>query len=49
LLVLAVAAVIVALALHQSTQSDVHYEKVIAHDWSTAVNKVQSIISHYTK
>ena len=49
LLVLAVAAVIVALALHQSTQSDVHYEKVIAHDWNTAVNKVQSIISHYTK
>ena len=49
LLVLAVAAVVVALALHQSTQSDVHYEKVIAHDWNTAVNKVQSIISHYTK
>jgi len=49
LLVLAVAAIIVALALHQSTQSDVHYEKVIAHDWNTAVNKVQSIISHYTK
>ncbi|HUY59208.1 MAG TPA: protein kinase [Solirubrobacteraceae bacterium] len=49
LLVLAVAVVVVALALHQSTQSDVHYEKVIANDWNTAVNKVQSIISHYTK
>jgi eukaryotic-like serine/threonine-protein kinase len=49
LVVLAVAAVIVALALHQSTQSDVRYEKVIAHTWNTAVDKVQSIINHYTK
>jgi serine/threonine protein kinase len=49
LAVLAVAAVIVALALHQGTKSDVHYEKVIAHDVNTAVDKVQSIISHYTK
>jgi eukaryotic-like serine/threonine-protein kinase len=47
--VLAVVAVVVALALHQSRQSDVHYEQVIAHDWNTAVNKVQGIINHYTK
>jgi serine/threonine protein kinase len=49
LLVIVIAAVVVALAVHQSRQSIVDYKKVIAKDWNSAVNQVQSIISHYTK
>ena len=50
LLVVIVVLVVVAIAaLHQDSTSTVHYKQVVAHDWQTAVNKVQAIISKYTK
>ncbi|HUA06423.1 MAG TPA: protein kinase [Solirubrobacteraceae bacterium] len=48
--VLFVAAVAVAIAIAaSSSNSAVHYQRVVAHDAGTAVQKLQSIISQYTK
>jgi serine/threonine-protein kinase len=48
--VLFVAAVAAAVAIAaSSSNSAVHYQKVVAHDASSAVQKLQSIISQYTK
>ena len=49
LVVLVVVIVVIIAALHQSSASVVQYKQVVAHDWQTAVNKVQAIISKYTK
>ena len=49
LLVIAVLVVVILAAVHQGSSSVVQYKRVVAHDWQTAVNKVQSIISQYTK
>ncbi len=49
-IVLFVAAVAVALTIAaSSSNSAVHYQKVVAHDANAAVKKLQSIISQYTK
>jgi predicted outer membrane lipoprotein len=48
LLVAAIAAIAIAVAVHQ-TSDTVHYEKVVANDAQQAINKVQSIISDHTK
>jgi serine/threonine protein kinase len=49
-IVLFVAAVAVAVAIAASTSnSAVHFRKVVAHDTSSAVKQVQSIINQYTK
>jgi len=48
--VLFVAAVAAAIAIAaNSSNTAVHYQKVVAHDANTAVKKLQSIISQYTK
>ena len=49
LVVLVVVIVVIVAALHQSSASVVQYKQVVAHDWQSAVNKVQTIISRYTK
>ncbi|MCL2417724.1 MAG: protein kinase [Conexibacteraceae bacterium] len=49
LLMLAVVAVVVVIVVQRGTQSAVHYERVIAHDWRSAVQQVSTIISKYTK
>jgi eukaryotic-like serine/threonine-protein kinase len=49
LVVVIVAVVVVAVALNKSSQSAVHYQQVVAHDWQHAVDKVQNIIGKYTK
>jgi eukaryotic-like serine/threonine-protein kinase len=49
LVVIAVIAVVVIVAASQGSKSVVHYHQVVAHDWSQAVTKVQSIINQYTK
>ena len=49
LLVIAVLVVVIIAAVHQGSSSIVQYKRVVAHDWQTAVNKVQAIISQYTK
>jgi len=50
LVVLFVAAVAVAITLAaNSSNSAVHYQKVVAHDATDAVKQLQSIISQYTK
>ena len=50
MIVLFVAAVAVALTIAaSSSNSAVHYQKVVAHDANAAVKKLQSIISQYTK
>ncbi|MGH2889738.1 MAG: hypothetical protein ACRDNJ_08920, partial [Solirubrobacteraceae bacterium] len=42
--------VIVAVAISDSTSNTVvHYRKVVAHDVNSAVSQIQSIISQYTK
>ena len=49
-IVVFVAAVAAAIAIAaNSSNSAVHYQKVVAHDASTAVKKLQSIINQYTK
>jgi serine/threonine-protein kinase len=48
LLVVAVAAIVIAVAVHQ-TSSTVKYEKVVAKDAQKALDKVQTIISNNTK
>jgi eukaryotic-like serine/threonine-protein kinase len=49
-IVLFVTAVAVALTIAaSSSNSAVHYQKVVAHDANAAVKKLQSIISQYTK
>ncbi len=49
LVVIVVVAVVIVAALHQGSASVVQYKQVVAHDWQSAVNRVQSIISRYTK
>ncbi len=49
LVVIVVIAVVVVVALHQSAASTVHYRRVIANDWRSAINQVQQIISRYTR
>jgi serine/threonine protein kinase len=49
LLVIAIVIVVVAVAVNKGTSNTVHYEKVVAGDAHTAINKVQNIISQYTK
>jgi eukaryotic-like serine/threonine-protein kinase len=49
LVVLVVVIVVIVAALHQSSASVVQYKQVVAHDWQTAVNKIQTIISKYTR
>jgi serine/threonine-protein kinase len=49
LVVIVVLVVVIVVALHQGSASVVQYKQVVAHDWQTAVNKVQGIISKYTK
>jgi hypothetical protein len=48
--VLFVAAVAVAVAISASTSNSVvHFRKVVAHDTSSAVKKFQDIVNQYTK
>jgi hypothetical protein len=47
--VIVVVIVVIVAALDQSSASVVQYKQVVAHDWQTAVNRVQSIISKYTR
>jgi serine/threonine-protein kinase len=49
LLIVIVVVVVVAVVLNQRSQSVVHYQQVIAHDWNQAINQVQHIISKYTR
>ena len=49
LVVIVVVAVVIVAALHQGSASVVQYKQVVAHDWQSALNKVQAIISQYTK
>lgn len=45
-IVLVVAAIVIATG---STNTVVHYSKVIAHDFQTGYNKLSHLISQYTK
>ncbi len=49
LVVIAVIAVVIALALHQSSASVVHEERVVASGWRSAIGQLQNIITKYTK
>ncbi len=49
LVVIVVIAVVVVLALNQNSASAVHDQRVIANDWRSAVQQVQSIITKYTR
>ena len=44
-----VIAVVVVLALHQSSASVVQDKRVIANGWRDAISQVQQIITKYTK